>query len=250
MKVVDVCRKQPEPPDGGWGWVVCLAAACNSFTVVFLTNPAGILLIGLRRTFQDPVSKLSLISGLLSGLSMLSAPIASILLNYLSHRTVLILSGLIAFTGAILGAFSTSLDMMIVTYGLITGVAIGMIYFTSHVITGLYFKKKRALALGITNCGGGDSRSIADKKDIVDESITENQKVEGKLPIMKRICSLSQTGPHYRNSWDRTNHESIQHFKLRLWNFIFCFPSYLWTGFRHHKLIYGRLLCWWSMRID
>ncbi|CAI9737223.1 monocarboxylate transporter 9-like [Octopus vulgaris] len=67
----------------------------------------------------------------------------------------MILSGFIGCTGAILGAFSASSDMMIITYGLISGLSTGIAFFACHIITGLYFDKKRALAIGIINCGGG-----------------------------------------------------------------------------------------------
>ncbi|XP_014787010.1 monocarboxylate transporter 9 [Octopus bimaculoides] len=152
---VEICQKRPVVPDGGWGWIVCFAAACTCFTVNGLTSSTGIFLIGLRRIFDDPVSKLSLIGALITGLSMLAAPVARVLLNYFSHRTAMILSGFIGCIGAILGAFSTSSDMMIITYGFISGLSTGISFFACHIITGLYFDKKRALAIGIINCGGG-----------------------------------------------------------------------------------------------
>uniref|UniRef100_A0A0L8IES1 Major facilitator superfamily (MFS) profile domain-containing protein n=2 Tax=Octopus bimaculoides TaxID=37653 RepID=A0A0L8IES1_OCTBM len=155
LKDVESYQKRPAPLDGGWGWVVCFAAASLAFIVNGLTSSSGIFLIGLTRIFDDPVSKLSLIGALLSGLSMLAAPVASMLLVYFSHRTVIILAGLLGFIGAVLGAFSTSIDMMIATYGLIAGVSLGMSFFTGQIIAGFYFEKKRALAIGISNCGGG-----------------------------------------------------------------------------------------------
>ncbi|XP_052830946.1 monocarboxylate transporter 9 [Octopus bimaculoides] len=155
VKDVEICQKRPVVPDGGWGWVVCFAAACTCFIVSGLASSSGIFLIGLRKIFDDHISKLSTVGALVEGLSMMAAPVASILLNYFSHQTVLILAGLIGFTGAILGTFSVSIDMMIVTYGLISGVSLGMSFFTCQIIVGLYFDKKRALAIGITNCGGG-----------------------------------------------------------------------------------------------
>ncbi|XP_036366583.1 monocarboxylate transporter 12-like [Octopus sinensis] len=161
LKDVESYEKRPVPPDGGWGWVVCFAAASLCFIVNAVTSPSGIFLIGLTRIFDDPVSKLSLIGALLIGLSMLAAPVANMLLVYFSHRTVIILAGLLGFIGAILGAFSTSIDMMIVTYGLIAGVSLGMSFFTGQIIAGFYFEKKRALAIGISNCGGGMGTLVA-----------------------------------------------------------------------------------------
>ncbi|CAI9737215.1 Hypothetical predicted protein [Octopus vulgaris] len=35
------------------------------------------------------------------------------------------------------------------------GVSLGMTFFTGQIIAGFYFEKKRALAIGISNCGGG-----------------------------------------------------------------------------------------------
>lgn len=72
VKDLEIYRKRQAAPDGGWGWVVCFAAASLSFIVNGLTSSSGIFLIGLTRIFDDPISKLSLIGALLSGLSMLA----------------------------------------------------------------------------------------------------------------------------------------------------------------------------------
>ncbi|XP_052831226.1 monocarboxylate transporter 9 isoform X1 [Octopus bimaculoides] len=155
VKDMKYYQKKQVVPDGGWGWVVCFAAACTNFTVTGLATSSGIFLIGLRRIFDDPVWKLALVGALLDGLSMLAAPVGSVLLVYVSHRTVMILAAILGFIGAILGAFSTTIEMMIATYGIMTGVSLGMSFFTCQIITGLYFDKRRALAIGINNCGGG-----------------------------------------------------------------------------------------------
>uniref|UniRef100_A0A0L8FTP3 Major facilitator superfamily (MFS) profile domain-containing protein n=1 Tax=Octopus bimaculoides TaxID=37653 RepID=A0A0L8FTP3_OCTBM len=107
VKDMKYYQKKQVVPDGGWGWVVCFAAACTNFTVTGLATSSGIFLIGLRRIFDDPVWKLALVGALLDGLSMLA------------------------------------------------GVSLGMSFFTCQIITGLYFDKRRALAIGINNCGGG-----------------------------------------------------------------------------------------------
>ena len=68
---INVVQLSPSPPDGGWGWLVCLAAFYCNFIVVGLQTSFGIVYVGMIDTFHDNASKTSLSGALLSGFSML-----------------------------------------------------------------------------------------------------------------------------------------------------------------------------------
>lgn len=55
----------------------------------------------------------------------------------------------------VLSTFSTSVNMLMLTYGVMGGVGFGMIYLPAVVCVGYYFEKKRSLATGIAVCGSG-----------------------------------------------------------------------------------------------
>lgn len=70
-------------------------------------------------------------------------------------RLVAIVGSVIASAAFVISAFSTSIVMMQLTYGVMGGVGFGLMYLPSIVMVGHYFDKKRALATGIAVCGSG-----------------------------------------------------------------------------------------------
>ncbi|XP_014771647.1 monocarboxylate transporter 9-like [Octopus bimaculoides] len=182
--------------DGGWGWIVSVAAMCCSFIVFVIKGSSGLFLIALINKFDEPVWKLTLVGSILNGLSLLSAPISSMLLIYFSHRKVAIIAGLIGFTGAILGAFSTSSDMMITCYGILGGLAVGFGYFTGQIMVTLYFSKKRATALGIASCGTGLGTCVG---NIMVEKLLQTYGLTGTLlMIAGMMFNMVVCGALYR----------------------------------------------------
>ena len=65
----------PGPPDGGWGWVVCLASFFCNFTVDGIAYSFGILLVPLVEYFDSSRSTISWVGSLLCGIYMASGPI-------------------------------------------------------------------------------------------------------------------------------------------------------------------------------
>lgn len=152
---INVVQVTPSPPDGGWGWLICLSTFYCNFIIVGLQTSFGLLYVGMMDTFHDSASKTSLSGAFLSGFTMLVGPFVSGLLTFYSHRCVIIAGALIASAAMFAGAFATRVEMIIITYGLIGGIALGMVFFTANVIIGMYFVKRRALAFSLANCGSG-----------------------------------------------------------------------------------------------
>ncbi|CAI9737214.1 Hypothetical predicted protein [Octopus vulgaris] len=104
------------------------------------------------------------------------------LLIYFCHRNVAISAGLIGFTGAILGAFSTSSDMMITCYGIL-----GDPEYTTTTDCG-------STEQGITNQAFWNSESSLDVKVICLVISSSN-----RLPIPPRLHAIVPLGT-IRNS--------------------------------------------------
>ena len=62
---------------------------------------------------------------------------------------------LIACVAFMLCTLSTSVEHMMLTYGVMGGIGFGLIYLPSVISVSYYFEKKRALATGIAVCGAG-----------------------------------------------------------------------------------------------
>ena len=65
MRILERFRRQTtnkkpiravEPPDGGWGWIVCAAAFLTQFVVLGTMNNFGILYVTLFKYFNDDAS--------------------------------------------------------------------------------------------------------------------------------------------------------------------------------------------------
>ena len=61
----------PEPPDGGWGWVVMIASFVNNFILDGLAYCFGIFLLEYSKSFQASVGSTSLANSLLCGTYLL-----------------------------------------------------------------------------------------------------------------------------------------------------------------------------------
>ncbi|CAE1309344.1 SLC16A14 [Acanthosepion pharaonis] len=141
--------------DGGWAWVICFAAVVCNFLISGLNTASGILLVGMLNTFQESVTKTSMVFAMLSGVTMMISPLVSGFLSFYSHRQIIIAGSLLGSFTVFASAFVSSIDLMIFTFGFVGGCSLGMIIFAVNVIVGLYFKKKRGLAVGLANAGAG-----------------------------------------------------------------------------------------------
>ncbi|CAG5118604.1 unnamed protein product, partial [Candidula unifasciata] len=82
-------------------------------------------------------------------------PIVSALTNKFGCRPIVIAGSLVATAGFVLATLSPNIDVLIVTYGVIGGCGLGMIYLPCIVSVGYYFDTKRAFATGLAVCGSG-----------------------------------------------------------------------------------------------
>merc|ERR1740128_686208 len=104
---------------------------------------------------HEPVAKTAWVSSILSGTAMLSGPLASTLTNRLGFRVVIILGGLLGFSGIAGSYFARSLDVLFVSLGLTAGLGFSFTTVPSSMAINFYFEKKRSLATGITMCASG-----------------------------------------------------------------------------------------------
>lgn len=66
-----------------------------------------------------------------------------------------ILGGLISTCGFVLSAFVRDIRLMYVTFGIMTGLGLGLCYVTLVVSVAFWFEKKRMLAVSLGSCGTG-----------------------------------------------------------------------------------------------
>lgn len=152
---------EPEPrpkskcPDGGWGWVIVFASFVCNVIVDGICFSFGIFAQEIIKSFDADHSKSALVGSLLVGCYLMAGPVVSALANRFGCRKVTILGSVLTCVAFLISTNSPSIEVLILTYGIIGGIGLGLIYLPAIVIIGYWFERKRAFATGIALCGSG-----------------------------------------------------------------------------------------------
>lgn len=99
------------------------------FWVTGLVKSYGVLYVEIMETFQGKASLASWIPAILSALCLALAPISSALCEKYSCRRVVFFGGLFCAMGLMLSYFATKLWHLLITFGVLTGIGGGDLYF-------------------------------------------------------------------------------------------------------------------------
>ncbi|KAI5698488.1 hypothetical protein M8J75_007623 [Diaphorina citri] len=146
---------QMHPPDGGWGWVIVFASFMVNVIADGITFSFGVIFIEFLHYFGEGKSKTAWIGSLFMSIPLLSGPIASFLTDRYGCRKVTILGGILAAIGFILSSFTSSINVLLVTFGIIAGFGLSLCYVAAVVIVAYYFDDHRSFATGLSVCGSG-----------------------------------------------------------------------------------------------
>ncbi|XP_014668222.1 PREDICTED: monocarboxylate transporter 10-like [Priapulus caudatus] len=147
------------PPEGGWGWVVCIASFWTNGTIFGILNSFGVIYVKLLEELKEKEEqsatafKTSLVGSVCVGLTFLMSPLSGILIDLVGIRKTAFCGGLLAFTGMLLSSFFIKLRVLYVTYGLMMGIGCSLAYTPSLVILGHYFKRRLGLVNGLVTAG-------------------------------------------------------------------------------------------------
>nr|XP_027228444.1 uncharacterized protein LOC113820306 [Penaeus vannamei] len=142
------------PPDGGYGWVVALAACVVNFWIVGFIKSYGVLYVHVRNAFPDASAyHASWLPALLSTIGLIIAPVTGVLCRRFTSRKVSFVGGIFSFLGLALGSLAMSMNQLIIATGILTGLGAGLTTTPGVLIVSLYFEKRRALASAICVSG-------------------------------------------------------------------------------------------------
>uniref|UniRef100_A0A8C3AH17 Solute carrier family 16 member 12b n=1 Tax=Cyclopterus lumpus TaxID=8103 RepID=A0A8C3AH17_CYCLU len=130
---------------GGWSWVI----------IGSVTRCISIFFVEFQTHFGADNAMTSWIHSLVDCTTMLCAPIGSLVGNRWSCRVAVMLGGLLSSFGLLLSSFSTSLELLYLTMGVLTGLGFALCYTPSIAMVGRYFRCRRALAYGVAMSGSG-----------------------------------------------------------------------------------------------
>ena len=106
------------------------------------------LLQPLVTQFDSQKSTVAWVGSLLCGVYQLSGPLVGGLVNKFGCRPVCMMGAVLAWASFSLSSLSPNVPVLMVTYGLLGGLGLGLIYLPAIVSVGFYFERRRALATG------------------------------------------------------------------------------------------------------
>ncbi|KAM4663957.1 monocarboxylate transporter 8 [Discoglossus pictus] len=149
-------QEEGRPPEGGYGWVVVLAATWCSGSIFGIQNSFGILYVMLQEEMQgakDMDFRTAWVGSLAMGMIFFCSPVVSIFTDRLGCRKTSSGGAALAFIGLLSSSFTKSLGVRYFTYGILFGCGCSFAFQPSLVILGHYFKKRLGLANGIVAGG-------------------------------------------------------------------------------------------------
>ncbi|XP_062573494.1 monocarboxylate transporter 2-like [Saccostrea cucullata] len=135
--------------------IVLLAAFINNFLGGSLGYSAGIIHFGLVEKFPESPSEVALAGALFTSVFCLAGPISTSVINTLTCRTAFFIGAFLNFAGFLVSSFSPSIELVVVCYGIISGIGQSMMYSASVLVVGYHFHKKVSVATGVVVSGTG-----------------------------------------------------------------------------------------------
>lgn len=151
----EIANNIPEPPDGGWGWVIVIASFLCNLIVDGIAYTFGIFFMEFVRFYDVPKGKVAWVGSLLCGFYLIVGPVVSALTNRFGCRVVTMIGSIVSCIAFLLSTMAPNVDVLMLTYGVMGGTGFGLIFLPAVVSVGYYFSTKRALATGIAVCGSG-----------------------------------------------------------------------------------------------
>ncbi|KAA0708997.1 Monocarboxylate transporter 10 [Triplophysa tibetana] len=147
-----------EPPEGGWGWVVMLAAMWCNGSVFGIQNAFGILFVYLLKEFgseddEDLRFRTAWVGSLSMGMIFFCSPIVSVFTDLFGCRITAVGGAAVGFVGLVASSVVRSLGALYFTYGIVFACGCSFAYQPSLVILGHYFKRRLGLVNGIVTAG-------------------------------------------------------------------------------------------------
>ncbi|CAF2558554.1 unnamed protein product [Rotaria sp. Silwood2] len=137
------------PPDGGYGWIIALAAMLCNLVCDGTLFAFGTMKFHLQKHFECSDMLILMVGSVPCGVYLLVGPIVSGLANRYGCRPIIIIGSIGAATCMGLSTLSPNVWAMMIIYGVFGGIFFGMVYLPSVVMVSFYFDEKRAIANGI-----------------------------------------------------------------------------------------------------
>ncbi len=138
-----------------YGWVVVAACFLGSFVVFGLSYSFGVFLERIIDAFGGSRGATSLVFGVQTLCIYVGASVVGVLVDRYGTRRMLLVGTVCTAAGLTLASRTTSLPTLILTYGVITGLGLSVVYVVSYATVTRWFDRRMGLAGGLASAGLG-----------------------------------------------------------------------------------------------
>ncbi|XP_070539658.1 monocarboxylate transporter 13-like isoform X2 [Ptychodera flava] len=139
--------------DGGWGWVVVMAAHFGLLLSYGSVTSFSPFVVRLKDYFGGDAGTIGGISGIALFVTLATGSTSSSLSNKFGGRVIIFIGGVVSSFGLVVTSFVTQVQYLFVTYSVISAVGYGLVVTPLMSFPALYFTKHYALANGIAQAG-------------------------------------------------------------------------------------------------
>ncbi|KAI8499200.1 hypothetical protein Bbelb_229640 [Branchiostoma belcheri] len=145
-------ESRPQPPDGGWGWMVVLAGFIVYGSTFGTFRSLGVFFLTFSQQFQASSAETAWISSILMSVTLLLSPVGIALANTIGFRPTIMLGGVLSAAGYIVSRFATHMFHLYLGLGYrcLSGLGYALSNSSALAIVGQYFTKRRAMANSLT----------------------------------------------------------------------------------------------------
>ncbi|KAM4715653.1 solute carrier family 16 member 6a isoform 2-T3 [Anableps anableps] len=146
-------KQYSEAPDGGWGWVIAVAFFLVEIFTYGIIKTFGIFLQDMMEEFNETNSRVSWIISICVFIMTFNGPLSSVMTNRFGFQFVVMIGGLLISTGTIATSFTSSLNQIYITYGLVAGLGYCLTFLPTVTILSKYFSCRRSLVTALASTG-------------------------------------------------------------------------------------------------
>ncbi|XP_017011094.2 uncharacterized protein out [Drosophila takahashii] len=137
-------------PDGGWGWVVCLAAGLNNFFLFPALQQYGLIYRVRMHSLGFDAKQTTTIVNVVMAISSLVGIVNGAMFRRFTFRQVALTGTTLAFLGIFMSAFCTNFWQYILCLSAVYGIGLGLAMAATSLAVNTYFKQKRRRATGFS----------------------------------------------------------------------------------------------------
>ncbi|XP_078659233.1 monocarboxylate transporter 13-like [Branchiostoma floridae x Branchiostoma belcheri] len=146
-------ESHPQPPDGGWGWMVVLAGFIVTGCTFGTFRSLGVFFLTFSQQFQASSAETAWITSILTSVMLFLAPVGTSLASTVGFRPTIMWGGVLSAAGYIVSRFATRMFHLYLGIGCLTGFGYALCLSPAFAIVGQYFTKRRAMATSLTMLG-------------------------------------------------------------------------------------------------